>query len=167
MTKRVIVAMTGLLGLPAGLVWLLWAEPAQWLMTERGLVMTESLAVGQFDVVAKFTIIGVVIGFIIGATVSTLARSDGWRLVPMAMASSLLAAALCWLVVRLFGPQDPHGLSDVPLGELVPTQFTVDAWPAFLAWPLAAVFVVTVSIYMSDDLPEASSPEFSPQSLES
>src|SRR5690606_17744837 len=144
MNKRIVVAMTGLLGLPAGLVWLLWAEPAQWLMTERGLVMTESLAVGQFDVVAKFTIIGVVVGFMIGATVSTLARSHGWWRVQIVMFSSLLAAALSGLVVRLFGPQDEHGVADIPLGELVPTQFPVDAWPAFLAWPLAAVFVVTI-----------------------
>lgn len=166
MSKAAIVAMAGLLGFPAALAWLLWGEPAQWLMTERGLVMTESLAVGQFDVVAKFTIIGVIVGFVIGAAVSFRGSQYGWQMVPVAIAGSLIAAAMCWLAARYFGPQDPHDVGEVPLGELVPTQFTVDAWPAFLAWPLAAVFVVTIVIYMSDDL-DVTSPESSPQSLAS
>lgn len=167
MTKPAIVALAGLLGFPAALAWLLWGEPAQWLMTERGLVMTESLAVGQFDVVAKFTTIGVIVGFVIGTVVSFFGRSFGWQMVPIAIVGSLVAAAVCWLLARFFGPQDPHDIGEVPLGELVPTPFTVDAWPAFLAWPLAAIFVVTVVIYLSDDVLEPKAPESSPQLLES
>ena len=162
-----LVAMASLLGLPAGLVWLKWATPAQWLATERGLVMTEELAAGQFDVVAAFTVIGLVVGLVVGLTVSLLSKRKAWRLVPVAIAGSLAAVA------RIFGPADPRDATGVELGQLVSTQFVVDAWPAFLAWPLTALFIVTVAIYIDEDLedltdlePEPRKPESLPSSLE-
>ncbi|NLC97687.1 MAG: hypothetical protein GX678_01230 [Actinomycetales bacterium] len=148
------VFMTGLLGLPAALVLLLWAEPAQWLMTERGLVMTQELTRGQFDVVAKFSIIGLVAGFIAGSAIAFTVKPITWRLVPLAIGGSLLAAGLCWLVARVFGPSDPTSVTGIPVGELVPTQFTIDAWPAFLAWPLGALLIVASAVYMSEYSPD-------------
>ena len=162
-----LVAMASLLGLPAGLVWLKWATPAQWLATERGLVMTEELAAGQFDVVAAFTVIGLVVGLVVGLTVSLLSKRKAWRLVPVAIAGSLAAAWLCWLVARIFGPADPRDATGVELGQLVSTQFVVDAWPAFLAWPLTALFIVTVAIYIDEDLEDLTDLEPEPRKLES
>lgn len=151
--KREIWALgaSALLGLPAGLVWLLWAEPAHWLMTERGLVMTQELARGQFNVVATFAIIGAAVGLLVGVAMVVTTKETTWRLVPAAVGGSLLAAGTCWLVGYFFGPSNPSSATGVAIGELVPVQFVVDAWPAFLAWPLGAVFMVTVAIYMSDD----------------
>lgn len=146
-----VVVMSSLVALPAASVWLLWAEPAQWIMTERGLMMTQELAAGQFDVVAKFTMIGLVSGLMIGLVVAFALRPATWRNVPVALGSATLAAGLCWLLGRVLGPSDPSAANGVPVGELVSTQFAVDTWPAFLAWPLMSLFVIAVFIYMSDD----------------
>lgn len=147
------ILASAFLGIPAGAIWILWSNPAQWVMTERGLMMTEELARGQFDVVAKFVIITMVMGlFIGGTTVFIVARYD-WLLVLIALISSVSGTFVCWLVGQLLGPGDPRKVEGLAIGELVPTQLTVDTWPAFLVGPFVALLVVVVAIYNFDEAP--------------
>lgn len=165
--SRKAVLLSSLLGIPAGLVWLWWAEPAQWLMTEQGLVMTEGLAVGQFDVVATYSIIGLIVGIFIGIIVVLMVRPVTSKLVALAVGSSLLAAFECWVIAQLFGPGDPSRATGAELGELVSERFIVDTWSAFLVWPFGALVVLVVTTYMSEDQPTTSvTSEFVPPSPE-
>ncbi len=142
--------MSGLLGLPAGLVWLLWTEPAMWLMTERGLVMTEDLAAGQFNSVATFSLIGAVVGTLVGIVVVFVVGVRTWHTVWPAVGGAVLASGLCWLLGIIFGPNDPTAETTVGLGERVPAQLVVDTPASFAVWPLCAAIVVFVSFYLAE-----------------
>jgi len=142
--------MSGLLGLPAGLVWLLWTEPAMWLMTERGLVMTEDLAAGQFNSVATFSLIGAVVGTLVGLVVVFVVGVRTWHTVCPAVGGALLAAGQCWVMGIVFGPNNPTAQTTVDLGKRVPAQFVVDTPASFAVWPLCAAIVVFVSFYSAE-----------------
>ena len=43
-----------LLGVVGGLVWVWLAEPAEWEVTARGIILTEEAAQGQFRVIVTF-----------------------------------------------------------------------------------------------------------------
>lgn len=138
-------------GVPAGLVWLWLGEPSEWLATERGLVLTESAAGGQFQVVAVFALIGIVLGVVAGALTHRLTRPGRWQHVVGLTAAASAAALLCWRVGVMLGPNPPAEAKDVEVLQTVPSQFAVDALAPFLLWPLAAVLAYTLSMYLSTD----------------
>ena len=146
-------------GIPAGFVWLWLGEPSQWVATERGLVLTESAASGQFQVVAVFSIIGIVLGVVCGVATHRLTRPGRWQHVVGLAAAAGAAALLCWRVGVLFGPNPPSEVKDVEALQSVPAQFAVDALAPFLLWPLAAVLAYTLSMYLSTDGADEDEPE--------
>lgn len=149
-TSRVLLAVAAS-GVPAGLVWLWLGRPSEWLATERGLVLTESAATGRFQVVAMFTLIGVVLGVVAGVLVHRFARPARWEVVVGLTAASSAAALLCWRIGVLLGPEPPQDATGLEVLETVPSQFAVDAITPFLLWPLAAVLSYTLSLYLSSE----------------
>lgn len=149
-TARVLLVVAAS-GIPAAFVWLWLGQPSEWLATERGLVLTESAAVGQFQVVAVFTAIGAVLGLVSGVLMHRLTGPGRWQdLVGLAAASSA-AALLCWRLGVLLGPEPPADAKDLEVLQTVPSQFAVDAIAPFLVWPLAAVLAYTLAMYLSTD----------------
>lgn len=147
-----------LLGLPAALVWVWWAEPATWLVTaDRGLVMGETQAANQIDSVATFVIIGAVVGIAVGLGVGYLERPFSWHSVAVAVLGSLAAAVVCWAGGRTWGP-GPSDSTASQVGATVPAELVVDTPVAFLVWPLFALLVTTVVAQLSYDDPSASHP---------
>ena len=148
--SRVMLAVV-LSGLPAALVWGWLGRPAQWLATEGGLVLTEGEAPGQFQVVAMFTVVGVVVGLVTGVLVQRMLVPARWQIVLALAAASTAAALLCWQVGVLLGPAPPQEATGLEVLATVPSQFGVDALPAFLVWPLASVLAYTLAFYLSTD----------------
>lgn len=125
-------------------MWLALAEPARWVATERGIVLTESAATGQFQVVAVFVLVGTVWGLIGGiGTQMWVARRGpdlGWVVVPLVAVGGLVAALVAWRLGVAFGPPDPATVRSIDLGDTVPERLALDTPTVFLAWALAAVF---------------------------
>ena len=157
-TAKVLLAVVAS-GVPAALVWLWLGRPAQWLATERGLVLTESAARGQFQVVAVFTLIGVVVGVVSGVVTQRLTRPGRWQDVLGLTAASGAAALLCWQIGVRLGPKPPGEATGLEVLDTVPAQFAVVAVAPFLLWPLAAVLGYTLSLYLSHDDEDESEPD--------
>lgn len=141
-----VFAGSGLLG---AFAWATWAEPAHWAATERGLVMTESAVTAQFQVVAVFVAVGLVIGVLGGILTQVWIRRRGpdlgwpdlgWMVVPIVAIGALIAALVAWRVGVAFGPPDPSSATNLNLGDTVPDRLAIDTPTAFFAWALAAVF---------------------------
>lgn len=138
-------------GVPAAFAWWAFGRPAEWLMTERGLLLTEGQATGQFQVVAVFSIVGVVVGLVSGFLVHRLARPARWQALVGLAGASTAAALVCWRLGIRLGPPPPQDVTGAEVLELVPSQFAVDTIVPFLVWPLAAVLAYTLSLYLSTD----------------
>ncbi len=149
-TSRVLLTVAAS-GIPAAFVWLWLGSPSEWLATERGLVLTESAATGRFQVVAVFTIIGVVLGVVAGVVVHRTTRPARWQVVVGLAAASSAAALVCWRLGVQLGPAPPQEATGLEVLETVPSQFAVDAITPFLLWPLAAVLSYTLSLYLSSE----------------
>lgn len=138
-------------GVPAAFAWWAFGRPAGWLMTERGLLLTESQATGQFQVVAVFTIVGIVVALVSGFLVHRLTRPARWQAVVGLTGASVASALVCWRLGIWLGPPPPQDVTGAEVLELVPSQFAVDTIVPFLVWPLAAVLAYTLSLYLSTD----------------
>lgn len=152
MTRRAwVLPAVAAAGIPAAAVWLWLGEPAQWLGTERGLVLTESAARGQFQVVAVFTLIGMVVGVVSGPLVHRLTRPGRWQDLLALAAAAGAASLVCWRLGVALGPDSPRDATGVEVLQTVPASFAVDALAPFLVWPLSAVLSYTLAMYLSHD----------------
>ena len=127
------------LGVVGGLAWLWLAEPAQWQVTERGIILTEEAARGQFRVVVRFVTIGAVVCFVWGWLAGHVLRELGWVLVPVFAAVAGLASVIAWQVGVALGPPHPRDVTDPTLGDRLPAPLEIDAVAPFLVWPMFAL----------------------------
>lgn len=159
-TRLTAVLMTlvvaALVGVVAGFVWILVAEPAQWQYTEQGLVLDETAAGHQFGVVGWFVVIGLLVGLVGGWTLERLRTADGWLLVPLAVVAGLVAALLCSRVGLAFGPSDPAAATGLQVGDRVPMRLTLDAFSPMLSWVIGGLFGLAASVYVRPAEPVAS-----------
>lgn len=131
-------------GLVGGLLWLWLADPAQWQVRENGIVLTEGAAKGQFSVIVTFVLIGVVGSLLSGALAAWTMPTLGWLLTPFVVVLAVAASLITWRIGVDLGPAGPHA-GEGAVGDLISSQFKVDALAAFVVWPVAALLgVVTV-----------------------
>ncbi|MFO6453966.1 MULTISPECIES: hypothetical protein [unclassified Aeromicrobium] len=149
-TTKVLLAVVAS-GIPAAFAWWAFARPSQWLATERGLVLTEGNAAGTFQVVAVFTILGIVLGIVSGVAVHRVTRAARWEIVLGLTAASTAAALLCWRLGIWLGPGPLEEVTGLKAGEQVSAPLAVDALVPFLVWPLVSVLSYTLSLYLSTD----------------
>ena len=138
-------------GVPAAFVWAWLAEPAQWVVSDGKLFLTEANAGGQFDVLVIFTIIGFVLALVFGILTERLARPNRWQTVFALALAAVAAAIICWQLGIVLGPPAPGETPGLKSGDLVAAQLKVDALAPFLAWPLGAVLGYTLSFYLGSD----------------
>jgi hypothetical protein len=124
------------LGVAAGFVWQLWAQPAEWEVRETGLVLTEAASKGQFSVIVLFVLIGAVVSLVWGWFAAWALPELGWLLTPFIVVLTLLAAVLAWRLGVALGPPDPASVPDVAIGDRVPAELEVDGLAPFLTWPI-------------------------------
>lgn len=158
-TVRVLLAVAAS-GIPAAFLWWALARPAQWMATDRGLILNEVNARGQFQVVAVFTVIGAVIGLVAGWLTHRLTRPATWRVALGVAAAASVASLVCWRLGVRLGPGAVEDASGLEAGDMVPAPLTVDSIPSFLVWPLAAVLTYTLSLYLSNDGVDREAEEF-------
>ncbi len=136
------------LGVVGGLLWWWLAEPAEWEVTEQGIILTEDAARGQFAVVVTFVAVGAVLSMVWGWAAGRSLRELGWVLVPVLAVVAGAAAVIAWQVGLLLGPPDPRDVADPSLGDRLPSQLEVDAVAAFLVWPMFALLGLLVSAWL-------------------
>lgn len=130
-----VVAML-LLGVVGGLVWLWFAEPAEWEVRPQGIVLTEAASRGQFSVIVTFVTVGVVASIVWGLAAATQLRELGWLVTPVVIVATLVAAVIAWRIGVTLGPPEPASVTGAAQGEKLPAELAVDGIAPFLAWPI-------------------------------
>lgn len=139
------------LGAVAGFVWFTLAEPAEWEVTERGIVLGEEAVQAQFSVVVTFVAVGAVLCFGWGWAAGRWLRDAGWMLVPIFAVAAGAAAVIAWRVGVALGPPDPRDVVDPALGDRLPAPLEIDAIAPFLVWPVFALAGLLVAAWLERD----------------
>lgn len=151
-----VIAML-VLGAVAGLVWQWQADPAEWLVREDGsIVLTEQAARDKFGVIVVFVIAGAVASLVWGFAATFALRELGWRLTPLVIVTTLVAAVIAWRVGIELGPVGPAAAVDPEVGELLPSKLEIDGVTPFVVWPIFGVLGVLLSTWLSNDSSESS-----------
>ncbi len=148
--RRVVLWSVGMLvlGAAGGLLWLWLAEPAEWQVTERGIILTEDAARGQFAVVVTFVGLGAGLCFVWGLLAGRALRELGWVLVPIFAGVAGVAAVIAWRVGVALGPTHPRDVVDPSLGDRLPAPLDIDAVAPFLVWPMFAVLGLLMAAWL-------------------
>jgi hypothetical protein len=136
------------LGGVGGLLWLWLAEPAEWEVTDRGIILTEDAARGQFAVVVTFVAIGAVLCVLWGWAAGRSLHELGWVLVPVFASAAALASLAAWQVGVRLGPSDPREAVDPSIGDRLPASLEIDAVAPFLVWPMFAIIGLLLSAWL-------------------
>lgn len=139
------------LGVASGIVWLLLANPAEWEVTDNGIVLSEEGAKGRFGVIVTFVLIGIVVSFLWGLIAGFRLHGVGWAIVPVLAVSAFLAGVIAWRVGVHFGPPDPASVSGTSLGDKIPQELAVDSFAPFLIWPIFALIGLLIAAYSAGD----------------
>ena len=144
-------AGTLVLGIAAGMAWLLLANPARWEVTDAGTILTEEGAKGRFAVIVSFVLIGIVASFLGGLIAGVRLRDRGWSLVPAFALTALVAGIIAWQVGVVLGPPDPATVTGTSVGDKIPQQLAVDSVTPFLVWPIFALVGLLLAVYSAGD----------------
>ncbi|MGA9101091.1 hypothetical protein [Aeromicrobium sp.] len=136
------------LGAVGGLAWLWLADPAEWEVTARGIILTEEAARGQFAVVVTFIIVGAALSVGWGLVAGRALRELGWVLVPVFAAAAGLAGVIAWRLGAALGPSDPRETGNPSLGDRLPAQLDIDAVAPFLVWPMFALIGLLLAAWL-------------------
>ena len=151
--KAVFSWVAGLLvlGVASGFVWLLLAKPAEWEVTDNGIILTEDGAKGRFGVIVTFVLIAIVVAFLWGLVAGLRLQRVGWLLVPVFAIAAALAGVLAWRIGAAFGPPDPASVTGGSVGDRLPQRLAVDAVTPFLTWPIFALLGLLIATYSARD----------------
>lgn len=144
-----------LLGIAAGFVWLLLAQPAEWEVRQEGIVLTEAASKGQFSVVVLFVIVGAVASLIGGIFAAFTLPDLSWALIPFVVVLAVIGSVLAWRLGVALGPDDPATATGVSVGDRIPAELSVDGLAPFLVWPIAALLGLIATIGLSRPEPES------------
>ncbi len=151
------IATLVVLGVAGAIVWVQAAEPAAFVVTQRGAVLSEEAASEQFGVVVAFVVIGVVSSLLVGAVAAVVLRRLGWLLTPLVLAATLLVGGITWRLGTWWGPDAPDAASaeGLGVGDRIPLPLGIDSFAVMLVWPIAgllALLVVTSFLPVDDEL---------------
>lgn len=142
------VLVMAVLGAAAGFLWLAVAQPAQWEYREQGLVLSEGAAAAQFGIVAWFAVIGFVLSVVFGWVLAVRRAADGWRLAPVVIVATVVAALICSRVGYSFGPPDPQTVTGLQPGDRVPMRFELGAVSPMLMWTLGGLLGIVAATFL-------------------
>ncbi|MRJ77776.1 hypothetical protein GEV29_14625 [Aeromicrobium sp. SMF47] len=154
--RRVVLAAVVmlLLGVVGGLVWVWLADPAQWQVTSRGIVMSESESQGQFGVIVVFVAIGAVVSLGWGWVTGRRLEELGWVLTPFVVVVTVLAALLAWRIGVELGPPDPATVARPSVGDRIPAQLKIDGIVPFLVWPIFGLIGLVGAVWSTRREPD-------------
>lgn len=137
------------LGVVCGLVWQWQAEPAEYVVSDRGAVLDQEGARGQFGVIVLFVGLGAAASLMWGVAVGRVLRGLGWLLVPVTVLACSAAAVVAWRLGVALGPPDPAGVGGAGIGDTIPARLAVDSLAAFVVWPVLGLAGVLWMTYFS------------------
>ncbi|WP_420175292.1 hypothetical protein [Luteococcus sp. OSA5] len=145
---HVLLAM--LVGALAGVVWNLVVDLPSYTVDADGRATTSERGLTQvFAADVVYSVLGAVVGLLIGLWAWRWFRRSGWLVVPLAIGSSLASAFLCWWVGVLLGPRNfASRIATAGDGDRVPIDFELHAHVAVLVWP----FFATIPILLLSSL---------------
>jgi hypothetical protein len=135
----VLVVLGGLLvlGIVCGVLWWLLVDPAVYTKVRAGAAMGEVQLGKRFATDGWYAVIAFVAAVPTGAALTWWRSRDPLLTAALLVVGSALAAAAMALSGHLLGPGDPHvALVAGKVGIRVPTQLSVTATTAYLAWPI-------------------------------
>lgn len=152
------VAGLVVLGVVGAVAWVQLADPAAYVVTRRGAILSEEAAAEQFGVVVVFVAIGAVLSLLVGAAAAMALRRLGWLLTPLVLAATLLVGAVTWRLGTWWGPDAPDAASvkGLGLGDTIPLPLGIDSFAVMLVWPIAgllALLLVTSFLPVDDGEP--------------
>jgi hypothetical protein len=142
-----VVAML-LLGAVVGWLWDTLARPAQWQVTERGILLTEEASARQVGVELLFVVLGAGASLLVGLAVGHLLRRLGWVVVPLVVLGTGAASVVAWRVGLWLGPGDPAASPDPQVGQRIPAELAVDSLASFVVWPIAGLVGVLLVTWL-------------------
>lgn len=146
-------------GALAGVAWWLVVDlPGYLVSSSGGASTTERGLAGFIAGDAWFSLLGAVVGLILGLVGWLRLRDLGWPLAILVVLGAVAASLVCWLVGHLLGPDDfAERLTDAPPGAFVPIQLTLRTKASLLVWPFAAIVPVLLgsSLGRDDEEPRA------------
>jgi len=141
------------LGALAGLVWWLVVDLPGYVVNDDGGAVTTERDLAHFIASdAWFTLLGAVVGVLLGLVGWFRLRSLGWPLAVLVVLTAVASSLVCWLVGYLLGPDSfSERLSVAPAGALVPIQLTLRTKASLLIWPFVAVVPVLLGSSLGRD----------------
>jgi hypothetical protein len=143
-----VLTVVGVLG---GALWAWWADPPKQTETTP---YTAELELGRlFGVEARYTVLGLVLGGLVGAGLAWRLRSQGWVLVVGVTLGAGAAATVSYWLGVWWGPDPVAGLAraDLLSGALV---ITVPG--LYLSWPVGALLALWLVVWAADRHPDRS-----------
>ena len=153
----VLAALALLLGAIAGLAWSQISDLPTYLvhadshatMTERG--MTEWISSDFW-----FSMLGVIVGIMLGIFAWGMLRDVGWPVAFLAVAAALLGGLSCWAVGELLGPgQFAPRMAAAEPGDEVQIALNLHTPSALAIWAFAAVAVPLFASSLGPESPAA------------
>lgn len=128
------------LGVLCGVLWWLLVEPASYTKLRDGGVMQEEDLSRQFNADGVYVVIAAVSGLASGLVLTWWRTRDVLLTSGLLVLGTVLAAVAMELTGHLLGPSDPgSALAAAKVGVRVPERLDVDAFTAYLAWPVSAL----------------------------
>ncbi|HSN43609.1 MAG TPA: hypothetical protein VLR88_06095 [Propionibacteriaceae bacterium] len=123
--------------------------------------ITERAITEVFSADAHFSLIGVLVGLLVGWLGWKWFSRLGWPVSLVVMVGSLLAAVVCWQVGEAIGPGEfAARVSSAQSGDRVPIAFELTSPSAFFVWMMAALAPVLLwSSLGREDVAVPESPE--------
>lgn len=136
--------ITVLGGALAGVVWWLVVPLTTYAVNADGGAMTTERGLANYVAGdAWFSLLGLVLGIVLGVIVWRWFGGVGWPVVFIAVAGAVVMALSCWQMGWWLGPGpfEPRLAAATP-GAVLPIELTVRAHAALLVWPFGAVLPV-------------------------
>lgn len=140
-------------GAVAGVVWWSLVELPTYTVNSEGGANTTERGLSEFiSGDSWFTLIGLVVGPVLGFLGWRLLRRLGWPLVLVVGISALAAELICWQVGYRLGPGEfEPRLAAAHAGDVVPIALTLRAKASLLTWPFFAVIPVLLGSSLGRD----------------
>jgi hypothetical protein len=137
-----------LLGVLAGLLWPHLVDPVEFERTANGITADEVALAQQFDDDGWYVVLAAVAGAVAGGALTLWRDRDPVATVLLLLVGASLAAWVSTQVGTAVGPPPVRGvLEHARVGTTAPAPVQVQAWAAYLVWPIAALFGAVVVLW--------------------
>lgn len=141
------------LGAAGGVAWWGLTDLPTYLVGPDGGANTSERGLAQvLGSDAWFTVIGAVVGLVLGTIAWRRLGRTGWPVVLLGTGTAALAALLCWAVGRELGPGEfTARLAAAQPGDRVPIELALRAKASLLVWPFFAVIPILLGSSLGRD----------------